>query len=347
MGVGRAGLALVAGLLVLGDLSWAAQPRAEDLRECLRSPHGAVVILRCTAVLSIKDLGQAERRRALQRRGIAYHNDGRIDLAIVDFGAAIELAPDDPVLYGLRGNARMRDRDYAGAVDDYGRAIERAPDQAVTYALRGNARRLAGDYAGAISDFDQAIAQQPQLLEAWLNRGSTYRAMERYPEALADFDKAANLDFRDGRPIAAAARVRFFQGDFAAAAERFTAALNRQPTDVFNIGWRYFAAARAGRDGRRELQAHASRLDRSRWPGPLLALLLEERLFADIERAATDRDPREQLERLTDLYFFEGQRLLIAGRPAEARRMFERVLATGDRAPVSAIGAAIELKRLP
>ena len=184
------------------------------------------------------------------------------------------------------------------------------------------------------------------MLEAFLNRGSTYRALERYDEALADFERATVINGRDPRPVAAAGRVRFFQGDFAAAAERFTAALNRQPGDVFNIGWRYFAAGRAGRDARREVAPFAARLDRSRWPGPLLALLLDEQLFEQVELLARTRDPRETAERLTDLYFFQGQLLLIAGKTPHARAMFERTLATGDRAPVSALGAAVELKRL-
>jgi tetratricopeptide (TPR) repeat protein len=342
--------ALAVALLAIGlvaDAAGAADARyTENLRECLRAIHGAVIIARCGSVLETADAPDVDKRRALQRRGVAYHNENNIDRAIDDFTRAIELEPDETVLYGLRGNTRMRARDYDGAVKDYSEAILRRPEEGVTHALRGNAHRLAGDHDAALRDFDAAIARQPNLLEAYLNRGSTYRAMERYDQALADFERATAIDARDPRPLAAAGRVRFFQGDFATAAERFTAALNRQPGDIFNIGWRYFAVARAGRDAKREIGPFAQRLDRTRWPGPLLSLLLDEQMFEQVELVARTRDPRETAERLTDLYFFQGQLLLIAGKTTEARALFERTLATGDRAPVSSLGATVELKRL-
>ena len=342
---------VLAALLAIGlltDAVRAADARYNDIfRECLRATHGAVIIARCGSVIDTADAPDADKRRALQRRGVAYHTESNIERAIDDFTRAIELAPDETILYGLRGNTRMRARDYAGAAKDYSDAIARRPEEGVMHALRGNAHRLAGDYEAALRDFDAAIARQPNMLEAYLNRGSTYRALDRYDQALSDFERASAIDSRDPRPIAAAGRIRFFQGDFGAAAERFTAALNRQPGDVFNLGWRYFSVARAGRDAKRDVAPLAQRLDRTRWPGPLLALLFDEQLFEQVELVARTRDPRETAERLTDLYFFQGQLLVIAGKTTEARALFERTLATGDRAPVSSLGAAVELKRLP
>lgn len=342
--MGRFPAAWLAAAVLLGGAD--ARPAPGDLVACLAATEAAIIVERCSAALTGSDLGAAARQSAWQRRGIGYHVQGAFDLAVADFTAALGLAPDDAPLRVLRANALFMTRDYGAAVADYDAALTRRPTEATYLTLRGNARRLAGDHDGAVRDFTAALAVDDGLFEALLNRGAAYRALGNYRAALDDFARAAALGPNDPRPRTAGARVRFFEGDFAASADGFDAAEALRPGDPFTLAWRFFARARASQAGRVELQAAGAAIDRGRWPGLLLGLLFGERSFAELEDTAHTRDRRETAERLTDLYFFQGQLDLIAGRGEQARRRFEQALAAGDPAPVSHVAARVELARL-
>jgi len=102
-----------------------------------------------------------------------------------DLSRVIALDPDNAYTFLLRGYAREKASDRAGAIADYGEAIARAPRAAEPLAYRCLARYRASDYAGAEADCDAAIALDPESAEAWHGRSEILGEEGRAEEALA------------------------------------------------------------------------------------------------------------------------------------------------------------------
>ena len=88
-------------------------------------------------------------------RSVAHQARGELALALADMDRAIALAPS-AAAYTNRGLLRDA-QDRAGAIADFGEAIRLAPDAPDAWRLRGIARRRAGDAAGARADLLAAL----------------------------------------------------------------------------------------------------------------------------------------------------------------------------------------------
>ena len=58
--------------------------------------------------------------------------------------------------YRLRGDDKLRLKDYNGAIADYNKVIELAPNHSNVYYYRGNIKEFIGDLNGACSDWGKA-----------------------------------------------------------------------------------------------------------------------------------------------------------------------------------------------
>ncbi len=65
--------------------------------------------------------------------------------------------------YGNQGYQAYLDENYEQAVTDYTKAIELKPDQSVLYLLRGNAYRELGQDEQAFADYIKSIALNPDI----------------------------------------------------------------------------------------------------------------------------------------------------------------------------------------
>ena len=88
-------------------------------------------------------------------RSVAHQARGELELALADMDEAIRLAPSARA-YMNRGVLRVV-RDRSGAIADFSEAIRLAPDAPDAYRLRGIARERAGDAAGARQDLRAAL----------------------------------------------------------------------------------------------------------------------------------------------------------------------------------------------
>jgi tetratricopeptide (TPR) repeat protein len=131
---------------------------------------------------------------AFINRGFAYYNLGDLDQAIDDFDQAIELDPQNSLAYSNRGIAYYELGDLDQAIDDFDQAIELDAQNAMAYSNRGLAYSDLGDLDQAIDDFDQAIELDPQISLAYSNRGLAYSALGDLDQAIDDFDQAIEVD---------------------------------------------------------------------------------------------------------------------------------------------------------
>ena len=114
--------------------------------------------------------------------------------AIADYTKAIEINPDDAVIYLIRGKAKHELKNYQGAIADYTKAIEIKSDYAGAHFNRGITKASLKDHQGAIADWTKAIEIKPDLFAAYNNRGLARQyVMGDLEGACSDWRKAAEL----------------------------------------------------------------------------------------------------------------------------------------------------------
>ena len=89
---------------------------------------------------------------ALRNLGLAFLVMGRAEDARRQFEKALESEPDDAWTLCQRGVTRGQSGDHRGALADFDRAVSVAPDLPIAWANRAEAKRELGDIAGANAD---------------------------------------------------------------------------------------------------------------------------------------------------------------------------------------------------
>ncbi len=101
----------------------------------------------------------------LMREAVAYHRQRNLPRARAAIDGALEIRPDDPYYYELRGQIMMENREWDPALASYRKAVDLAP-------------------------------REPLILAGY---GRALLATGRSREALEYLEKARQRDFRDGR----------------------------------------------------------------------------------------------------------------------------------------------------
>jgi lipoprotein NlpI/Zn-dependent protease len=245
-------------------------------------------------------------------RGVAGTLSGRYDLARTEFDAVIRLKPDWTEAYVRRGDLFT-------------------------------ARRQLDD---AIADYQVALELDPATVEAHIGRGRACCLQRRYDEALIDCAAVIRLRPDDARAQWDSGILQFCAGRFGDAADSFSRCARLDPNNAYAVLWLHLARARAGEDDAAEYRAHAARLDRRSWPGPLVALELGEASLAEVLAAAAADDDRVQSAQLCEAAFYRGQQALLRGMRDEAQGLLAEAQRSNARHCVEAIAAEVELSRI-
>ena len=103
--------------------------------------------------------------------GIEFSLRNDFQNAIDTCNRAIDLYPDDSMLYFVRGNAKCNLGNYQEGITDYDKATKISPRFTYAYNNRGNAKCALGYHKDGIADYDKAIEITPQHADAYNNRG--------------------------------------------------------------------------------------------------------------------------------------------------------------------------------
>ncbi len=145
------------------------------------------------------------------------------------FGQAVRLNPGYSQASFELGRVNFRARDYRSAADWLQKvAPESVPFNEATFLL-GLSRYYMGDFAGAETAFQKVAASVP--LNEVLNDLGAAESRRNEPAALENFQKALDGDTSDPVYQFNTGYALWRQGNFAAAAERFEAVLERDPDD--------------------------------------------------------------------------------------------------------------------
>ena len=127
-------------------------------------------------------------------RGIVYDNQGRKDLALVDYNRAIYLNPNDAQAHNNRGLLNFNQGKSELALNDYNLAILLNPRDPDAYYNRGNLYKDLEETDLALNDYNSVILLDPKYAKAYNNRGNLYKDLEETDLALADFNQAIDLN---------------------------------------------------------------------------------------------------------------------------------------------------------
>ena len=128
-------------------------------------------------------------------RGMAYRNQGNIDLAIKDFGTSIQMRPT-PDAYLRRGEMYFEKGTYNIAEHDFSEAIEVNPSHEA-YKLRGLTYLVVGNLDMAIADGTEIINMAPNASESYNIRMEAYAQIGKAALAREDARRALTLDRRN------------------------------------------------------------------------------------------------------------------------------------------------------
>ncbi|MCA9623318.1 MAG: tetratricopeptide repeat protein [Myxococcales bacterium] len=110
--------------------------------------------------------------------------------------------------------------------------------------------------------------------------------------------------------------------------------------------WLFSARRRAGEPAEAALEAAHRRLGDEAWPEPIFRFYLGRLSQRALLTKAKDRDPRRQLEKECEAYYYVGQELLAAGQRKAAAGFFKKAVATGISEFIEYAGAGAELHLL-
>ena len=138
---------------------------------------------------------QVEPGRFVLHRSVLQYNRarlllalGRLDEAVDDLSALIDLDPYYTDYLTERARASRARGDLAAALADYDRAVELAPPFPELYYNRGTGRVEMGDLKGAMADFDYVLDMEPGDLPTRIARAELHLSAGELDAAQADVD---------------------------------------------------------------------------------------------------------------------------------------------------------------
>jgi len=145
-------------------------------------------------------------------------------------------------------------------------------------------------------------------------------------EALSNFNAAVQIGKApDNSAIYwRRALAKLYTNDAAAAADDAAMALKLKPASPYYAIWLHVARARASQNDADEIAANATKIDRSQWPWPIVALFLGSMNPDETRTAALSADlQRTRVEQSCEADFFTGVYQIEKGALADARPLFQ------------------------
>lgn len=132
--------------------------------------------------------------QALVGRGAVYARTGRLREAFECFDTAVRLDRDLPIARLQRGMSLTLLGDFQAAEEDYERYLSLIRDDPLPYFWRGLNRQARGLHRLAIDDFTSAISLDPTHRKAYAARARSHEAMGSHAEAAKDLALLGELE---------------------------------------------------------------------------------------------------------------------------------------------------------
>lgn len=129
-----------------------------------------------------------------------YKKMGENEKALAEYNLLEEESQtNDYRLFLNRAIAQKMSGDALSALQDINKAIDLEPENAILYKLRGNIQVLLKNYMDAVMDYDKAIELDSEFAEAYFNRGIAHLLDNNRTDACSDFEKSVDLGYENGQ----------------------------------------------------------------------------------------------------------------------------------------------------
>ncbi|HUI84049.1 MAG TPA: tetratricopeptide repeat protein [Candidatus Binatia bacterium] len=120
---------------------------------------------------------------------------GNYDQAIAVLQQAIQVDPNQDLLWGYLGDAQRGAKKYPDAIESYQKALAIKPNSGAYMAQMADAYARSGQTDKAVQQYAAAAQAEPQNAGAYyFNEGAVLTNTGKVDEAIAAFDKAIQLD---------------------------------------------------------------------------------------------------------------------------------------------------------
>lgn len=134
---------------------------------------------------------------------IDYEKEGKLDEAIIKYGEAINLNPEDWTGYNYRAKVNLLKGNLSDAIKDISKAISLSPQTLSLYEVRANCYEAKGQYDKAIADYNMALSKvnnnDKELYQTYFKRGLSYFYNGQYKESVNDLNQALTLAQKTGK----------------------------------------------------------------------------------------------------------------------------------------------------
>jgi tetratricopeptide (TPR) repeat protein len=155
-------------------------------------------------------------------------------LAIQEFGKAIQINPKYQYAYYVRAYAYQQVQDFQKSLVDYNQAILLNPKISTAYYNRANLKKdNLNDIEGALADYNQAILLNPKFSDVYVNRANLKAGkLNDIEGALADYNQAILLNPKDSDVYVNRANLKADKlNDFQGALTDYNQAILLNPKD--------------------------------------------------------------------------------------------------------------------
>jgi lipoprotein NlpI len=202
--------------------------------------------------------------------------------------------------------------------------------RADTLRERGEQMDNMGKPEEATRDFEEAIQLAPNASKVFVSAATNAFARGRDERAAELAKNALALAPFDSSPHQILAFVEYYRGNYSEATGHLMAfgKNNRDETmKLYAALWLYLSAGHSGQDGIAAAKEQMPAGPSSRWPNPILQLLMGAGTLEQALKAAKDgtNDP----SKLCELYFYLGEKSLFDGDKSRARKYFQQSIDTG------------------
>jgi protein O-mannosyl-transferase len=171
--------------------------------------------------------------RPYNNLGEAYDKQGKYDLAIKEFEAAIQLSPG--YFFGLNnlGNVYGKKKNYPKAIHYFKKALAQKSDYAPAHYNLARALHLVGKPQDALGAYRQAIRYNPYFEQAFFNLANLALQSGRLDESITNFQLFLKMQPDHARARFGLGNAYAMQGQFDKAYAEFERSAEVEPEFVF------------------------------------------------------------------------------------------------------------------
>ena len=163
--------------------------------------------------------------------GGMYSEIGDWNNALIAYKKAIKLKPNDAVVYIIIGNILQQQNDYDNAFLAYNQALTIFPEYKYNYLNLANVKALQGDNIEAVQYYKTFLGYYPDNTEARESLASIYMRLDKYQDAADEYAVLYTKNPSAFTEFSNYGLAMLKSGDYPNAAEMLKEAIKNDPSD--------------------------------------------------------------------------------------------------------------------